>query len=87
MRPSSFKKISLSLLMIFLTATAAAADSFNVCVPGIIAKGGDHYDVFTEMNIVSEHDPLGDMTIAYFRKHGTVPTPKAGRQTDLAVGD
>ncbi len=65
----------------------AAADSFNVCVPGIIAKGGDHYDVFTEMDIVSEHEPLGDMTIAYFRKHGDVPTPKSGRQIDLAVAN
>jgi hypothetical protein len=60
-------------------------DSFDVCVSGIISKGGDHYDVFTETEVVSEHEPLGDMTIAYFRKHGTVPTPKAGRQTDLAV--
>jgi 2',3'-cyclic-nucleotide 2'-phosphodiesterase (5'-nucleotidase family) len=60
-------------------------DSFKVCVSGIISKGGDHYDVFTETDVVSEHEPLGDMTIAYFRKHGTVPTPKAGRQTDLAV--
>ena len=65
----------------------ADTDSFNICVPGIIAKGGDHYDVFTEMDIISEHEPLGDMTIAYFRKHGDVPTPKSGRQIDLAVAN
>jgi hypothetical protein len=41
--------------------------------------------VFTETAVVSEHEPLGDMTIAYFRKHGNVSTPKSGRQTDLAV--
>ena len=63
----------------------ADEDSFNVCVSGIISKGGDHYDVFTATEVISKHDPLGDMTIAYFRKRGTVPTPKAGRQTDLAI--
>ena len=62
-------------------------DSFDVCVSGIISKGGDHYDVFTETEVVSEHAPLGDMTIAYFRKHGAVPTPAAGRQTDLALAN
>ena len=62
-------------------------DSFNVCVSGIISRGGDHYDVFVGTELVSEHAPLGDMTIAYFRKHGTVATPKMGRQTDLAVAD
>jgi len=63
----------------------ADEDSFTVCVPGIIAKGGDHYDVFTATTVVSEHPPLGDMTIAYFRKHGNVATPEMGRQIDLAV--
>jgi 2',3'-cyclic-nucleotide 2'-phosphodiesterase (5'-nucleotidase family) len=65
----------------------AAEDSFTICVPGIIAKGGDHYDVFTATKIVSQHPPLGDMTIAYFRKHGAVATPSFGRQTDLALAD
>jgi 5'-nucleotidase/UDP-sugar diphosphatase len=65
----------------------ADEDKFDVCVSGIISKGGDHYDVFTETTVVSEHQPLGDMTIAYFRKHRDVPTPKAGRQTDLALAN
>ena len=65
----------------------AADDNFTICVPGIIAKGGDHYDVFTATKIVSQHPPLGDMTIAYFRKHGEVATPRFGRQTDLALSD
>ncbi len=62
-----------------------ADDQFKVCVSGIISRGGDHYDVFVGTELVSEHQPLGDMTIAYFRKHGTVATPGTGRQTDLAV--
>jgi hypothetical protein len=41
--------------------------------------------VFTETVLLREYEPLGDMTIEYFRKHGTVPTPAAGRQLDLAT--
>ncbi len=62
-------------------------DSFDVCVSGIISKGGDHFDVFNETTVVSKHEPLGDMTIAYFRKHGDVPVPTSGRQRDLAVSN
>ncbi len=58
---------------------------FDVCMSGIISRGGDHYDVFTETKLLREYAPLGDMTIEYFRKHGTVPTPAAGRQRDLAM--
>jgi 5'-nucleotidase/UDP-sugar diphosphatase len=58
---------------------------FEVCMSGIISRGGDHYDMFTEAKLLREYAPLGDMTIEYFRKHGTVPTPAAGRQRDLAV--
>lgn len=60
-------------------------DVFEVCMSGIISRGGDHYDVFTETVLLREYEPLGDMTIEYFRKHGTVPTPAAGRQLDLAT--
>lgn len=60
-------------------------DVFEVSVSGIIAKGGDHYDVFRETKTLREFDPLGDLTIAYFRKYGDVPTPSAGRQHDLAT--
>jgi hypothetical protein len=52
---------------------------------GIIDRGGDHYDIFKEIKIVRKYDPLGDMTIAYFRKHGIISTPTGGRQKDLAL--
>ena len=61
-------------------------DVFQVCMSGIISRGGDHYDVFTESTLVRQYKPLGDMTIEYFRKHGIVPAPKRGRQVDLADG-
>ncbi len=60
-------------------------EKYEVCMSGIISRGGDHYDVFKGTSIVREYDPLGDMTIAYFRKYGDVPTPAAGRQEDLAL--
>ncbi|MFT5500664.1 MAG: 5'-nucleotidase/UDP-sugar diphosphatase [Woeseiaceae bacterium] len=59
-------------------------DTFEVAVSGIIAKGGDHFDTFTETEFLREYEPLGNLTIEYFRKYGTVPTPTAGRQSDLA---
>jgi 5'-nucleotidase / UDP-sugar diphosphatase len=62
-------------------------DLFEVAASGIIAKGGDHYETFTETRFLREYEPLGDLTIEYFRKHGTVPTPTAGRQVDIAVRD
>lgn len=60
-------------------------DSFNVVVAGIIARGGDHYEMFRGSKVISEHPPLGDLTIAYFRKTGLVETPDSGRQKDLAT--
>jgi 5'-nucleotidase/UDP-sugar diphosphatase len=63
------------------------SEKYEVCMPGIISRGGDHYDVFKETPLVREYDPLGDMTVAYFRKHGTISTPIAGRQEDLALKD
>jgi 2',3'-cyclic-nucleotide 2'-phosphodiesterase (5'-nucleotidase family) len=62
-------------------------DLFEIVVSGIIAKGGDHYEMFTETKFLREYEPLGNLTIEYFRKHGTVPTPVAGRQTDIAGRD
>ena len=59
-------------------------DQLEVAVPEIIALGGDHFDVFLETEVVRKSEPLGDLTIAYFRKLGTVPLPGSGRQTDLA---
>lgn len=60
-------------------------DRFQVAVSGIIARGGDHFDVFTETKFLREYEPLGNLTIDYFRKYKTVPKPAAGRQKDLAV--
>jgi 2',3'-cyclic-nucleotide 2'-phosphodiesterase (5'-nucleotidase family) len=59
-------------------------DVFEVAVSGIIAKGGDHFETFKETKFLREYDPLGDLTIEYFRKYGTVPTPASGRQIDIA---
>lgn len=58
---------------------------FEVAVPKIIAGGGDHFDIFTETKLLRTSKPLGELSIEYFRKHGTVPTPAAGRQVDLAA--
>ncbi len=58
---------------------------FEVAVPEIIALGGDHYDVFKETQVLRKSSPLGDLTIDYFRKLGTVSVPEGGRQTDLAA--
>ena len=60
-------------------------DSFEVAMAGIIARGGDHYDVMTETEYLRENVNLGDMMIDYFRMQGTVPMPERGRQVDLAV--
>ncbi len=64
-----------------------ADDVFEIAVSGIIAKGGDHFETFTETTFLREYPPLGELTIEYFRKYGTVPTPVSGRQTDLARND
>jgi 2',3'-cyclic-nucleotide 2'-phosphodiesterase (5'-nucleotidase family) len=58
---------------------------FEVATPAIIAGGGDHYDEFLETRLVREHEPLGELTIEYFRKHRVIVTPVAGRQKDLAT--
>lgn len=61
-------------------------DVFTVAVPAIIAGGGDHYDEFLETRRLRESESLGDLTIQYFREHGVIRTPRAGRQRDLALG-
>ena len=60
------------------------AETYLVSVARFLAMGGDHYDVFAETTIVSEHEALGELMIEYFRKHEIVPAPALGRQTDLA---
>ena len=59
--------------------------SYDVAVARFLALGGDHYDVFTETTIISEHAALGDLMIEYFRKHESVPAPALGRQTDRSA--
>jgi 2',3'-cyclic-nucleotide 2'-phosphodiesterase (5'-nucleotidase family) len=66
-------------------AAVVADDVFKVAVPRIIASGADHFDEFLVTKKLRETQPLGDLMIAYFRKHGDVPTPQAGRQRDLAM--
>jgi len=60
-------------------------DEFEVAVSGIIARGGDHFEMFLDTEFVRELNPLADLMIAYYRKHGDVPVPASGRQTDLAM--
>ena len=59
--------------------------TYDVAVARFLALGGDHYDVFTETTIISEHAALGDLMIEYFRKHESVPAPTLGRQTDRSA--
>jgi len=65
----------------------AADDVFEVAVPRIIAEGADHFDEFLVTKRLRSSEPLGDLTIAYFKKHGDVPMPKSGRQRDLAASN
>jgi 2',3'-cyclic-nucleotide 2'-phosphodiesterase (5'-nucleotidase family) len=60
-------------------------DTIRVGVSGIIARGGDHYDAFLEGQILETFEPLGELTIDHYRRHGTIPTPDSGRQLDLAT--
>jgi 2',3'-cyclic-nucleotide 2'-phosphodiesterase/3'-nucleotidase len=60
-------------------------DEFDVAVSGIIARGGDHFDMFLDTEFVRELTPIAELMIAYYRKHGNVPVPANGRQTDIAV--
>ena len=60
-------------------------DVFRIAMAAIIARGGDHFEEFLEGRIIAEFEPLGEQTIDYYRKHGTVAMPERGRQTDLAA--
>jgi 2',3'-cyclic-nucleotide 2'-phosphodiesterase (5'-nucleotidase family) len=62
-------------------------DLLRVGVSGIIARGGDHYEAFLEGRIIETFEPLGELTIAHYRKHGTIPVPGAGRQKNLDYGE
>ncbi|MDH3428808.1 MAG: bifunctional metallophosphatase/5'-nucleotidase [Gammaproteobacteria bacterium] len=62
-------------------------DTFEVAVSGIIARGGDHFDMFLETKTLREYVPLSELMIAYYREHGSVAVPVAGRQKDLATND
>ena len=58
-------------------------DVFKVATPQIIARGGDHFDEFLATTQLESTRPLGELTIEYFRKHGTIPVPARGRQRDI----
>ena len=60
-------------------------DMFEIAVPAIIAGGGDHYDEFLATRLLRESEPLGELTIAYFKQKGVIALPESGRQRDLAV--
>lgn len=62
-------------------------DEFDVATSGIIARGGDHFDMFLDTEFVRELTPISDLMIAYYRKHGNVPVPSSGRQIDVAMSD
>ncbi|SVD60083.1 uncharacterized protein METZ01_LOCUS412937, partial [marine metagenome] len=59
-------------------------DIFSVAVPEIIARGGDHYDEFLETRLLRKAEPLGELTIDYFKKHGLITMPTSGRQHDIS---
>ena len=59
-------------------------DIFSVAVPEIIARGGDHYDEFLETRLLRKAEPLGELTIEYFKKHGLITMPISGRQHDIS---
>jgi len=61
-------------------------DIFRVGVSGIIARGGDHYTAFLKGKTIRQFEALGQLTIDYYRKHGTVTLPASGRQKDIAQG-
>jgi len=60
-------------------------DTFEIAVPEIIARGGDHFDEFLATTLLRESENLGELMIAYFREHETIPLPASGRQRDLAA--
>jgi 2',3'-cyclic-nucleotide 2'-phosphodiesterase (5'-nucleotidase family) len=62
-------------------------DVYEVAVPAIIAGGGDHFDEFLDTKLLRESEPLGELTIEYFRKHGIIAVPASGRQRNLALGE
>jgi 2',3'-cyclic-nucleotide 2'-phosphodiesterase (5'-nucleotidase family) len=64
-----------------------ADNMFTIGVSGIIARGMDHYSQFLGTKITKDFEPLNQLTIDYFRKHGTVTMPRRGRQIDLSQGN
>ena len=60
-------------------------DTFEIAVPGFLARGGDHYETFIKTKFLREYEPVGELTIAYFRQYGSVAVPRSSRQTDIAA--
>jgi 2',3'-cyclic-nucleotide 2'-phosphodiesterase (5'-nucleotidase family) len=74
--------------LVSLTHNGAAiepGDTFEIAVPEIIARGGDHFDEFLETKLLRESENIGELMIAYFKKHRIIPLPESGRQRDLAT--
>ena len=60
-----------------------ADDVFEVATGNFLANGGDHYSTFTETVRLREYPSPSDLTIDYFKKHGTVSKPSTGRLIDV----
>lgn len=60
-------------------------DVFEVAVPKIITKGGDHYDEFFATKLLRVSRPLGELMADYLRHHKVIPLPRQGRQRDIGA--
>ena len=60
-------------------------DVFEVAVPKIITKGGDHYDEFFATKLLRVSRPLGELMTDYLRRHKEIPLPSQGRQRDIGA--
>ena len=60
-----------------------ADDVFEVATGNFLANGGDHYSTFTDTVRLREYPSPSDLTIDYFKKHGTVSKPSIGRLIDV----
>ncbi|MEM7433399.1 MAG: bifunctional UDP-sugar hydrolase/5'-nucleotidase [Pseudomonadota bacterium] len=61
-------------------------DRFTVVAAGFLAEGGDNYDVFAEVELLSSHGQAADALIEYFAENDIVVVPERGRQIDLSDG-
>lgn len=57
----------------------------SCCSITLLIAAGQQPATFTGTKFLRDYDPLGEPTIAYFCKYGSVPVPRRGRQTDIAA--